>query len=135
MTFIRRKFVDLAVAAMTISAWLQPASAVDYPTRPVRVVVGFAAGGGPDIIARLVGQWLSERLAQPFIVENRLGAGGNVGTEAVANAPPDGYTLLLATSANAVSATLYDRQTGWISTSSATSCRLQASCARPMSWW
>jgi tripartite-type tricarboxylate transporter receptor subunit TctC len=109
MKLIRRQFVHLAFAAMSAPVWLESASALDYPTRPVHVVVGFAAGGGPDIIARLVGQWLSERLGQPIIVENRLGAGGNIGTESVANAPPDGYTLLLATSANAVSATLYDK--------------------------
>jgi tripartite-type tricarboxylate transporter receptor subunit TctC len=80
-----------------------------YPTRPVRIIVGFAAGGGADITARLMGQSLSERLGQQFIVENRPGAGGNIATEAVVNAPADGYTLLLATSPNAVNATLYQK--------------------------
>ena len=89
---------------MSRIAWAQT-----YPTRPVRIVVGFAAGSGPDIVARLMGQWLSERLGQPFVIENRPGAGGNIATEAVVRAPPDGYTLLLATSANAINATLYDK--------------------------
>jgi tripartite-type tricarboxylate transporter receptor subunit TctC len=80
-----------------------------YPTRPVRLIVGFAAGGGADITARLMGQSLSERLGQQFIVENRTGAGGNIGTEAVVKAPPDGYTLLLVTVANAINATLYEK--------------------------
>jgi tripartite-type tricarboxylate transporter receptor subunit TctC len=85
------------------------ASALDYPTRPPRIVAGFAAGGGVDITARLIGQWLGDRLGQNFIVENRPGAGGNIGTEAVVNAAPDGYTLLLATVPNAVNASLYDK--------------------------
>jgi len=82
--------------------------AEDYPTRPVRLVAGFAAGGGVDITARLIGQWLNERLGQSFVVENRTGAGGNIGTEAVVTAVPDGYTLLLATVPNAVNASLYN---------------------------
>src|SRR4030081_2127572 len=85
------------------------ASADDYPTRPVRLVAGFAAGGGVDITARLIGQWLGGRLGQSFITENRPGAGGNIGTETVVHASPDGYTLLLATLPNAVNATLYDK--------------------------
>jgi len=85
------------------------ATAQSYPSRPVRIVASFAAGGGVDITARLIGQWLSDRLGQSFVVENRPGAGGNIGTEAVVNAPPDGHTLLLATVPNAVNATLYDK--------------------------
>jgi tripartite-type tricarboxylate transporter receptor subunit TctC len=87
----------------------QITSAQSYPARPVRIIVGFAAGGGVDILARLIGQWLSERLGQPFIVENRPGAGTNIGTEAVVNARPDGYTLLLVNSANAINTTLYEK--------------------------
>jgi tripartite-type tricarboxylate transporter receptor subunit TctC len=85
------------------------ASAQTYPARPVRIIVGFAAGGQNDIVARLMSQWLSERLGQQFIVDNRPGAGGNIGTEAVVRAPADGYTLLLVTPANAINATLYDK--------------------------
>jgi tripartite-type tricarboxylate transporter receptor subunit TctC len=81
---------------------------VAYPARPVRLVVGAPAGGGFDIVARLMGQWLSDRLGQQFVVENRPGAGSNIATEAVVRAPPDGYTLLLATASNAINATLYD---------------------------
>jgi tripartite-type tricarboxylate transporter receptor subunit TctC len=84
------------------------AKAQNYPTRPVRIIVGFAAGNTADILARLMGQWLSERLGQPIIIENRPGAGSNIGTEAVVRAPPDGYTLLMVGSFNAISATLYD---------------------------
>jgi tripartite-type tricarboxylate transporter receptor subunit TctC len=80
-----------------------------YPTRPVRIIVGFAAGGGVDIVARLMGQWLSERLGQPLVIENRPGAGSNIGTEAVVRAPPDGYTLLLVNGTNATNATLYEK--------------------------
>jgi len=82
----------------------------DYPARPVRIIAGFAAGGGVDITARLIGQWLTDRLGQSFVTENRAGAGGNIGTEAVVNAAPDGYTLLLlATVPNAVNASLYEK--------------------------
>jgi tripartite-type tricarboxylate transporter receptor subunit TctC len=84
------------------------APAQTYPSRPVRIIVGFAAGGPNDILARLIGQWLSERLGQPFIIENRSGAGSNIATEAVVHAPPDGYTLLLVGTPNAINAALYD---------------------------
>jgi len=124
MKLPRRKFLHLTASAATLaalpriacsgsacsrsacsgSAWAQT-----YPSRPVRVVATFAAGGGSDITARLIGQWVSERLGQPFIIENRPGGGGNIGTEAVVNARPDGYTLLLAGAFNAVNATLYDK--------------------------
>jgi tripartite-type tricarboxylate transporter receptor subunit TctC len=102
----RRRFLYLAGAAAAIS---RRARAQTYPTKPVRIIVGFAAGGVTDIVARLMGQWLSERLGQQFIIENRPGAGGNIGTEASVNAPPDGYTLLLIAPPNAVNATLYEK--------------------------
>ena len=108
MKFHRRQFLKLTAAAIAAPALPQPALALDYPTRPVRIVVGFAAGGGVDITAHLIGQWLAGRLGQSFVVENRPGDGGNIGTEVVVKAPPDGYTLLLATVPNAVNATLYD---------------------------
>src|SRR5258708_7004767 len=104
--FTRR--LALAVACLTV-AGITGASALDYPTKPVRIVVAFAPSGATDIMARLMAQWLSERLGQPFIIENRPGAGGNIGTEAAVRAPPDGYTLLLAVSPNAINATLYDK--------------------------
>src|SRR5262249_14673944 len=85
------------------------ARAQAYPTRPVRIIVPYTAGGSADILARLIGQWLSERLGQPFIIDNRPGAGTNIGTETVVKAPPDAYTLLLASPANAINATLYDK--------------------------
>jgi tripartite-type tricarboxylate transporter receptor subunit TctC len=109
MKLIRRKFLQFAAAVAAAPVFPQLASALDYPTRPVRIVAGFAAGGGVDITARLIGQWLAERLGQSFVIENRVGAGGNIGTEAVVGAAPDGYTLLLATVPNAVNASLYDR--------------------------
>ena len=104
----RRRFLHLAAGtaalpAMSLSAWAQK-----YPSRPVRLIVGFAAGSGSDITARLMGQWLSEKLGQPFIIENRVGAGGNVAAEAVVRAPPDGYTLLLVVAAYALNTTLYE---------------------------
>src|SRR6185437_1432469 len=95
-------------AALPVSAGLASAQAA-YPSRPVRIIAGFAAGGGVDITSRLMGQWLNERLGQPFVTENRTGADGNIATEAVVNAPPDGYTLLLATLPNAVNASLYPK--------------------------
>src|SRR5262249_53562343 len=105
----RRTFLQLAAAPPGAAALPPPARRPrpeSYPGRRVRIVAAFAAGGGVDITARLIGQWLSERLGQSFVTENRPGAGGNIGTEAVVNAPPDGYTLLLATVPNAVNATL-----------------------------
>src|SRR6516162_6147984 len=108
MKLPRRKFLHLAAGTAALPA-VSLAWAPAYPTRPVRIIVGFAAGGSADILARLMGQWLSERLGQPFVIENRPGAGSNIGTEAVVRAPPDGYTLLLASSANAIAASLYDR--------------------------
>src|SRR6202140_4501167 len=95
MKLPRRSFLRLAAGAVALPALSPIARAQTYPTRPVRIIVGYAAGGAPDIFARLIGQWLSERLGQPFVIENRPGAGGNVGTEAVVRASPDGYTLLL----------------------------------------
>jgi tripartite-type tricarboxylate transporter receptor subunit TctC len=108
MKLPRRRFLHLAAGAAALPAVSRVAWAQAYPTRPVRIVVGFPPGGGGDITARLIGQWLSERLGQPFIIENRPGAGSNIATEAVVRAPADGYTLLLATSPNAVNATLYE---------------------------
>src|SRR5712672_1086889 len=109
MKLVRRKFLELAGGVVAAAAFPQFASADDYPARPVRIIAGFVAGGGVDITARLIGQWLADRLGQSFVVENRAGAGGNIGTEAVVNAAPDGYTLLLATVPNAVNASLYDK--------------------------
>jgi tripartite-type tricarboxylate transporter receptor subunit TctC len=109
VTLPRRNFLCLAAGTVTLPAIPQIARAQTYPSRPVRIVVGFSAGGAPDILARLLGQWLSDRLGQPFVVENRTGAGSNIATESVVNAPADGYTLLLASLANAVNATLYER--------------------------
>lgn len=107
MKLPRRRFLHLAAGAAALPALPHIAGAQAYPARPVRLIVGFSAGGAPDILARLVGQWLSDRLGRPFIVENRAGAGSNIATEAVVNAPADGYTLLLASLANAVNTTLY----------------------------
>jgi tripartite-type tricarboxylate transporter receptor subunit TctC len=107
MKLPRRKFLHVATAAAAFPSLTGIASASDYPTRPVHIVVSFPPGGAPDIIARLIGQWLSERLDQQFFVDNRPGAAGNIGTEIVARAPPDGYTLLIAVSTTAVNAALY----------------------------
>ena len=109
MKLFRRQFLQLGAGALAAPAFPRCASALDYPTHPARIVAGFAAGGGVDITARLIGEWLSERLGQSFVTENRPGASGNIGTEQVVNAPPDGYALLLATSPNAVNATLYEK--------------------------
>jgi len=103
----RRQFLHLAAGAAALPAVSRTARAQSYPTKPVRWIVGFAAGGPADIVARLMGQWLSERLGQPFITENRPGGGGNIGTEAALKAPPDGYTLLVVQSSNAINAALY----------------------------
>jgi tripartite-type tricarboxylate transporter receptor subunit TctC len=108
MKLPRRNFLHLAAGAAALSGVSRIAWAQTYPTRPVRWIVGYAAGGGNDIAARLMGQWLTERLGQPFVIENRPGANSNIGTEAVVRAPPDGYTLLLVSAANAVNAALYD---------------------------
>src|SRR5438105_7980004 len=107
MKLARRTFLHLAAVAVALPALAGPAQAQAYPTRPVRIVVGFPAGGATDITARLIGQWLSERLGQQFVIENRAGASGNIGAEAVAKAPPDGYTLLQVGTPNALNATLY----------------------------
>src|SRR5215471_1994328 len=108
MKLPRRQFLHLATAAALLAV-SRIASALDYPSRPVRWIVGFAPGGGNDIVARLMGQWLSERLGQPFVIENRPGASTNIATEAVVNAPPDGYTLLLVGLPNASNASLYQK--------------------------
>jgi len=105
----RRQFLHLAADAAALPAASCVARAQSYPTRPVRLIVPFAPAGGADTIARLMGQWLSERLGQPFIIENRPGGGANIGTEAVVRALPDGYTLLIAGGYNAINATLYDK--------------------------
>jgi tripartite-type tricarboxylate transporter receptor subunit TctC len=105
----RRQILHLAAGTAALSVMPHVARAQTYPSRPVRIMVGAAAGGGIDITARLVGQWLSERLGQQFIIENRPGAGTNIATEAVVRSAPDGYTLLLVTPANAINATLYER--------------------------
>jgi tripartite-type tricarboxylate transporter receptor subunit TctC len=117
MKLLRRRFLHLAAGAVALPAisrvtsevaWTQ-AWAQAYPARPVRIIVGFAAGASPDILARLLGQWLAERLGQPFIIENRPGAGTNIATEAVVKSPPDGHTLLMVTPPNAINATLYQK--------------------------
>ncbi len=109
MTLHRRQFLHLTAGAAALATVSRIAWAQAYPSRPVHLMVGFAAGGGYDIVARLIGQWLSERLGQPFVIENRPGAGTNIATEAVVRAPSDGYTLLLIGSTNAINATFYQK--------------------------
>jgi tripartite-type tricarboxylate transporter receptor subunit TctC len=109
MKLPRREFLHLAAGAAALPALSRNARAQTYPARPVRIIVGFSPGGTADIVARLIGQWLSERLGQPFIIENRPGASSNIAVEAVVRASPDGYTLLQVVATNAINATLYDR--------------------------
>ena len=109
MELPRRRFLQVGAAAAALPAVSGIARAQTYPTRPVRIIVGFTPGGTTDISARLIGQWLSERMGQQFIIENRPGAGSNIAAEAVVNAPADGYTLLLVGAPNAINATLYEK--------------------------
>src|SRR6478736_5187967 len=111
VALLRRQFLGLSglAAALPIASRLARAQSQFYPARPVRLIVGFAPSGGNDIVARLIAQWLTERLGQPFFVDNRPGGGSNIGTEAVVNAAPDGYTLLIIAPANAINATLYEK--------------------------
>jgi len=109
MNLPRRRFLHLAAGAAVVSALPRIAAAQAYPAKPVRVIVGFGAGSAADIVSRLISQRISERLGQPFVIENRPGAGGNIATEAVVHAAPDGYTLLQVGTANAINATLYDK--------------------------
>jgi len=109
MNLLRRRFLGLAAGAAAVPFISRIARAQTYPTRLVRIIVGFPAGGPTDIIARLIGQWLSERLGQQFVIENRPGASSNIGTEVVVNAPPDGYVLLFTTSAGPINAAIYDK--------------------------
>jgi tripartite-type tricarboxylate transporter receptor subunit TctC len=109
MKLPRRTFLHLATGAAALPAASRIAWAQSYPTRPVRIIAPTAPGGAPDILARLIGPWFSERLGQQFVVENRPGSGNNIGTEVVVRAPPDGYTLLMVSSSNAINATLYDK--------------------------
>src|SRR5262245_51485942 len=109
MKLPRRQFLYLAAGAAALPAFAHVPVAQAYPSRPVRWVVGTVAGSSPDMFARLIGQWLSDRLGRPFVIENRPGAGTNIATELVVRAPPDGYTLLFITSANSINATLYDK--------------------------
>src|SRR4051794_11513743 len=107
MKVARRSFMLLAASAAIFPTASRFAWALPYPTRQVRIIAAFAPGGAPDMLARLIGQWLSERLGQPFIIENRPGAGSNIGTEVVVHAAADGYTLLVVSSSSAINATFY----------------------------
>src|SRR5262244_4036724 len=109
MNLLRRRFLGLAAGAAAVPFISRIARAQTYPTRLVRIIVGFPAGGTTDIVGRLIGQWLSERLGQQFVIENRPGASANIATEAVALAAPDGYTLLMLGAANTINATLFDK--------------------------
>jgi tripartite-type tricarboxylate transporter receptor subunit TctC len=109
MNFARRRFMQLAAGAAVVPALSKFANAESYPAHPIRVIVGYTPGGSADLTARLMGQWLSERLGQSFVIENRPGGGTNIATEAALRSPPDGYTLLLAAPANAINATLYSK--------------------------
>src|SRR6478672_3353829 len=105
----RRRFLHLATGAAALPTITRIATAQAYPTRPVRIIVGFPAGSAPDVVARLIGQWLSERLGQSFVIENRTGAGGTLASEAVVRAQPDGHTLLLVETSSAMNAALYEK--------------------------
>src|SRR6202166_1428338 len=107
MTLHRRRILQLAAGAAAVPVLPRAAAALDYPTRPVRLIVGYTAGSAPDIAARLIGQWLSDRLGQQFVIENRPGAGTNLSTETVVRATPDGYTLLLIATPNMISGLLH----------------------------
>ena len=107
MQFPRREFVSLAIGSAAAASLPRHSWALDYPVRPVRIVEGFGGGGTPDLLSRLIGQWLSQQLGQPFIIENKTGAAGNIATETVVKAAPDGYTLLTSLTANAINASLY----------------------------
>ena len=109
MKLLRRDFLQIAAAAVTAPVFARMARADDYPSRPVRIIEGFGGGGTPDLVSRLIGGWLADHLHQPFVVENRTGAGGNVATQAVVSSPPDGYTMLAVTTANAINASLYEK--------------------------
>src|SRR5262245_26095306 len=109
MKLPRRRFLHLAAGAAALPAFSRVARAQGYPSRPVRIIVPFPPAGNNDLIARLIGRWLSERLGQQFIIDNRPGAGTNIGTEAVVRAPADGYTLLVAAPPSAINATLYEK--------------------------
>ena len=111
MTLLRRQFLQLTAGAVAVPAFSRCGWAQTYPSRPVHLIAATGTGGAPDILARLIAQWLSERLEQPFVVENRPGGGTNIGTEAVVRAPADGYTLLMVAPANASNATLYEKLT------------------------